>query len=80
MRTHEGVLDGRGLRVALVASRFNEVIVRTLVDGAADCLRRHGVPDDDLELAWVPGASSCPWWCSASPTVAASTRSWRWAR
>jgi 6,7-dimethyl-8-ribityllumazine synthase len=60
MRTHEGSLDGAGLRVALVASRFNEVVVDKLVAGALDCLRRHGVADDDLELAWVPGSWETP--------------------
>jgi 6,7-dimethyl-8-ribityllumazine synthase len=60
MRVHEGALDGTRLRVALVASRFNESIVRQLVAGASDCLRRHGVDDDDLELAWVPGAYEIP--------------------
>lgn len=60
MKIHEGSLDGAGLCIALVASRFNESIVRQLVVGAADCLRRHGVSDDDLELAWVPGAYEIP--------------------
>ncbi|MDP9405792.1 MAG: 6,7-dimethyl-8-ribityllumazine synthase, partial [Actinomycetota bacterium] len=60
MKVHEGSLDGAGLRVAVVAGRFNEVVVRPLVDGAVDCLRRHGVGDDDLELAWVPGAYELP--------------------
>ncbi|MGH8896822.1 MAG: 6,7-dimethyl-8-ribityllumazine synthase [Egibacteraceae bacterium] len=60
MKTHEGFLDGTGLRIALVASRFNESVVRQLVAGASDCLRRHGVADDDLELAWVPGAYEIP--------------------
>lgn len=60
MRVHEGSLDGTGLRIALVASRFNEVVVRPLVDGATSCLLRHGVADDDLELAWVPGAWELP--------------------
>jgi len=60
MRTHEGGLDGAGLRVALVAARFNEVVVDRLVSGALDCLRRHGVADDDLELAWVPGSWEIP--------------------
>lgn len=60
MKIHEGSLDGSGLRIALVAARFNEVVVRPLVDGAADCLRRHGVADDDIELAWVPGAFEIP--------------------
>jgi 6,7-dimethyl-8-ribityllumazine synthase len=60
VKTHEGVLDGTGLRIALVASRFNESVVQQLVAGASDCLRRHGVADDDLELAWVPGAYEIP--------------------
>ena len=60
MRIHEGSMDATGLRIALVASRFNESVVRQLVAGASDCLRRHGVADDDLELAWVPGAYEIP--------------------
>ncbi len=60
MRTYEGTFDGRHLRVAVVASRFNETIVKSLVEGAADCLRRHGVSDDDVSLAWVPGAFEIP--------------------
>lgn len=60
MKVHEGLLDGSGMRFALVAARFNEVVVTRLVDGAADCLRRHGVADDDIELAWVPGAYEIP--------------------
>lgn len=60
MKVHEGRLDGAGLRVALVAARFNELVVRSLVEGALDCLRRHGVDEDDLELAWVPGAFEIP--------------------
>lgn len=55
MKVHEGSLDGTGLRVGLVAGRFNEVIVERLVAGATDCLRRHGVADGDIEVAWVPG-------------------------
>jgi 6,7-dimethyl-8-ribityllumazine synthase len=60
VRTHEGTYDGSGLRIAIVASRFNEAVVQRLVGGAADCLRRHGVADDDVELAWVPGAFEIP--------------------
>lgn len=60
MRVHEGSLDGTGLRVGLVAGRFNEVIVERLVAGATDCLRRHGVSDGDLEVAWVPGGWELP--------------------
>ncbi len=60
MRTYEGGFDGKHLRVAIVASRFNETIVRSLVDGALDCLRRHGVNEDEISLAWVPGAFEAP--------------------
>jgi 6,7-dimethyl-8-ribityllumazine synthase len=50
----------RGRRIAVAASRFNEVVVRKLVDGALDCLRAQGVREDDLELVWVPGAFELP--------------------
>lgn len=60
MRTYEGDYDARRLRVAIVASRFNETIVKQLVEGALDCLRRHGVADDDISVAWVPGAFEIP--------------------
>jgi 6,7-dimethyl-8-ribityllumazine synthase len=60
MKVHEGSLDGTGLKVAIVAGRFNEVVVEKLVDGAASCLRRHGVAEDDIELIWVPGAYEIP--------------------
>lgn len=60
MRTYEGTFEGKHLRVAVVASRFNETIVKSLVEGALDCLRRHGVADDDVSLAWVPGAFEIP--------------------
>lgn len=60
MRVHEGSYDGTGLRVGLVAGRFNESVVDRLVAGAADCLRRHGVAEDAIELAWVPGSYELP--------------------
>ncbi|MDP8969823.1 MAG: 6,7-dimethyl-8-ribityllumazine synthase [Actinomycetota bacterium] len=60
MKVTEGALDGSGLRMGIVAARFNERVVAKLVDGAADCLRRHGVADDDVELVWVPGAFEIP--------------------
>ena len=53
-------LIGSGLRFALVASRFNDLIVERLVAGATDALVRHGVAADDIELAWVPGAWELP--------------------
>lgn len=55
-----GRLDGTGMKIAVAASRFNELVVERLVAGAADGLRRHGVADDDVTLAWVPGAYELP--------------------
>jgi 6,7-dimethyl-8-ribityllumazine synthase len=60
MREITGALDGRGLRMGIVAARFNERVVRPLVDGAVDVLRRVGVSDDDLVVVWVPGAFELP--------------------
>ncbi|MHB8394886.1 MAG: 6,7-dimethyl-8-ribityllumazine synthase [Candidatus Dormibacteria bacterium] len=56
MREIHGTLDGSGLRVCLVAARFNETVVTRLVDGALRAMRQHGVAEDHLELIWVPGA------------------------
>ena len=60
MKLLEGVYEGKGVKIAIVASRFNEFITSKLVSGAADCLRRHDVNDDDITLAWVPGAFEIP--------------------
>ena len=60
MKLLEGMYEGKGLRIAIVAARFNEFIVNKLVGGAEDCLRRHGVADEDITLAWVPGAFEIP--------------------
>jgi len=60
MKTYEGGFEGRGLRVAVVAARFNETVGLRLVEGARDCLVRHGVSDDDVSIAWVPGAFEIP--------------------
>jgi 6,7-dimethyl-8-ribityllumazine synthase len=56
----EGHLSGEGLRVAIVAGRFNEAIVSRLVDGAVDGLRRHGVDEGSIDVAWAPGAFELP--------------------
>ena len=56
----EGHLGGGGLRFAVVASRFNDAIVTRLVDGALDGLRRHGVDESRVDVAWVPGAFELP--------------------
>lgn len=59
-QTYEGGFDGRHLRVAIVAARFNETIVKQLVEGAVDCLRRHNVKGADISVVWVPGAFEIP--------------------
>jgi 6,7-dimethyl-8-ribityllumazine synthase len=56
----EGTLDGAGLRVGIVCSRFNELVVDRLLDGARRGLRRHGVAEADVDVAWVPGAFELP--------------------
>jgi 6,7-dimethyl-8-ribityllumazine synthase len=56
----EGNLVGTGLKVAIVAGRFNEFITGRLVEGALDTLRRHGVNEEDIAVAKVPGAFEIP--------------------
>jgi 6,7-dimethyl-8-ribityllumazine synthase len=63
--------DAHGHRFCLVASRFNEVYVRRLVDGALEVLRHRGAADQDVEVVWVPGSFELP---LASRWVAASAR------
>lgn len=58
--TYEGGYDGRNLKVAIVAGRFNETIVKQLVEGALDCFRRHSVAPSDISVVWVPGAFEIP--------------------
>ena len=60
MKVYEGKLIGEGLKIGIVASRFNEFITSKLISGAEDCLKRHGVRDEDITLAWVPGAFELP--------------------
>ncbi len=60
MKLVEGVLEGRSLKVSLVAARFNETVVERLVEGARRALRQHGVLEDDIELVWVPGSLEIP--------------------
>lgn len=60
MRVLEGNFSGKGLKVGIVAGRFNEFITSKLIGGAVDALRRHEVNDDDIDLAWVPGAFEIP--------------------
>jgi 6,7-dimethyl-8-ribityllumazine synthase len=60
MKVYEGNLVGTGLRIGIVAARFNEFIVSKLVTGALDALKRHGVDEESVEIAWVPGAFEIP--------------------
>ena len=55
-----GDMNGQGLRVAVVVARFNEVVTRQLLTGALETLTRHGVRDDDIFVAWVPGSFELP--------------------
>ena len=57
---HEGKLDARGKKVAIVASRFNDFVTYRLVEGAVDCFSRHGVEDSSLHVYWVPGSFEIP--------------------
>lgn len=59
-RTYEGMLDAKGFRFALVVSRFNELLTGRLVEGALDCLTRHGARDEDLTVVKVPGSWELP--------------------
>jgi len=60
MNRFEGNVIGTGLRIGIVAGRFNEFITGKLVSGAEDALRRHGVEESDISVAWVPGAFEIP--------------------
>ena len=56
----EGTYHAEGMRVGIVASRFNEFITNKLLEGALDMLRRHGAAERDIDVAWVPGAFEIP--------------------
>ncbi|MCI5725127.1 MAG: 6,7-dimethyl-8-ribityllumazine synthase [Fusobacterium gastrosuis] len=60
MKVIEGKLTGKGIKVGIVAGRFNEFITSKLIGGAEDILRRHEVADEDISLIWVPGAFEIP--------------------
>jgi len=59
-KQYEGNLVGEGLKFALVVSRFNEFITSKLVDGTKDALSRHGVSEEDVDIAWAPGSFEIP--------------------
>ena len=59
-KVHEGQLDAKGRTFGIVVSRFNDLVTTRLLDGALDCIKRHGGDDDNIEVAWVPGAFELP--------------------
>lgn len=59
-RIFEGKIDGKGKKVAIVISRFNNFISKNLLEGAVDCLVRHNVKHSDIEVFYVPGAFEIP--------------------
>ncbi|MDI6715901.1 MAG: 6,7-dimethyl-8-ribityllumazine synthase [Actinomycetota bacterium] len=60
MQVYEGNLIGEGLKFAIVISRFNEFIGTRLLEGALDALKRHGVAESDIHIAWTPGSFEIP--------------------
>jgi 6,7-dimethyl-8-ribityllumazine synthase len=60
VRTFIGVHDGSGKRVGVIAARFNEMVTGKLVEGAVEGLKKHGVDEDRIDVAWVPGAFELP--------------------
>lgn len=59
-KIYQGNLIGTGLKMAIIVSRFNEFITSKLLGGALDTLDRHGVNDEDIDVAWVPGSFEIP--------------------
>jgi 6,7-dimethyl-8-ribityllumazine synthase len=59
-KVFEGRFEAGGRRMAIVVSRFNDFFTKELLGGARDCLTRHGVPDADVDVAWVPGSFELP--------------------
>lgn len=59
-KIYEGSFEARDLRVGIVVGRFNETIGKRLLEGAEDCLKRHGIRSEDITVVWVPGAFEIP--------------------
>lgn len=60
MNVYEGKVVSQGIKIGIVAARFNDFIVSKLVSGAEDALLRHDVKPEDIDLAWVPGCFEIP--------------------
>lgn len=56
----EGNLDASKVKVGIIVSRFNDLVSKGLLDGALDCLRRHGAKETNIDVVWVPGAFEIP--------------------
>jgi 6,7-dimethyl-8-ribityllumazine synthase len=59
-KNYQGMLSGKGLKFAIVIARFNEIITGRLLEGAKDSLLRHGVNEQDIDIAWTPGSMEIP--------------------
>lgn len=60
MKVYEGKLVSKDIKIGIVAARFNEFITSKLLGGAVDALKRHDIDENDIEVAWVPGAFEIP--------------------
>ena len=60
MKIYEGNVTGKNLKFAIVVARFNEFITSKLLSGALDTLKRHETPEENISVAWVPGAFEIP--------------------
>ena len=60
MKTYEGIVSGKNLKFAIVVARFNEFITSKLLSAALDTLKRHETPEENISVAWVPGAFEIP--------------------
>ena len=61
IKINSGQLNGKGQKHAIIVSRFNELLTSKLLDGAIDCLSRHGVVEKDIQIFWVPGSFEIPY-------------------
>jgi len=59
-KTVEGKLDASGLKFGIIVSRFNELVSKGLLEGAIDCLKRHGAAEEAIDVVWAPGAFEIP--------------------
>jgi 6,7-dimethyl-8-ribityllumazine synthase len=57
---YKGLIKGKGIKIAIIVPRFNSRVTGVLKEGAIDCLKRHEVKEDDIDIFWVPGAFELP--------------------